>query len=76
MSSTNQREHRISSELASFIDALRANAPAPDLAMNLQMYSFLVGSWEMDVTIHKDDGSKAATRGHIHAGWVLEGLAI
>lgn len=40
------------------------------------MYAFLVGSWEIDVTIHKDDGSKTATRGHIHAGWVLEARAI
>jgi hypothetical protein len=40
------------------------------------LYAWLVGSWEIDVTIHKDDGSKAAARGRVHAGWVLEGRAI
>ena len=42
----------------------------------MQLYPWLVGDWEMDVLVHKEDGSKATTRGTIHAGWVLAGRAI
>lgn len=42
----------------------------------MRLYAPLIGDWEMEVVVHKQDGSTARTRGSIHAGWVLEGRAI
>jgi hypothetical protein len=61
---------------SSFIDALHSSGPAPDRAEKLGLYSWLIGSWEMDATVHLDDGSQHKGRGEIHFGWVLEGRAI
>jgi hypothetical protein len=58
-----------------FDAALRANGPAPDRADKMTLYGWLVGSWEMDGKIYRDDGAYEA-KGEIHAGWVLEGRAI
>jgi hypothetical protein len=64
------------SEFSLFADALHASGPAPDRAENLGLYAWLVGSWDIEVTIYKDDGSKIGAQGNVHAGWVLEGRAI
>ncbi len=67
---------RETSSFLSFIDALHSSGPASDLADNMRLYAWLIGNWEMDVVMHKNDGSKATARGAMHAGWVLEGRAI
>jgi hypothetical protein len=59
----------------SLIDALHAAGPAADRAQSMGLYSFLIGRWEMDGIIYRDQG-KYEARGEIHAGWVLEGRAI
>src|SRR5882672_3567127 len=59
-----------------FIDALHSNGPALDRADQMGLYGWLIGDWEMDSIIHKDDGTKQTGRGEIHFGWVLEGRAI
>jgi hypothetical protein len=64
------------SEFSLFADVLHASGPAPDRAENLGLYAWLLGSWDIEVTIYKDDGSKIGTQGNVHAGWVLEGRAI
>jgi hypothetical protein len=61
---------------SSFIDALHAARPAPDRADQLSLYGWLIGQWEMDAVIHRDDGTQHKGRGEIHFGWVLEGRAI
>lgn len=61
---------------SSFIDALLARGPAPDRADAMDLYAFLVGDWEMDATVHLDDGSTHRGRGEVHAAWVLAGRAI
>lgn len=76
MSSTVKNKSAAEDHLSLFINALHAEGPAPDRAENFHMYAWLAGSWEMDVTIHKEDDSKATACGSIHAGWVLEGRAI
>ena len=59
-----------------FPGALHADGPAPEHAAALGLYGWLVGDWEMDAVIHRDDGSRFEGRGEIHAGWVLAGRAI
>ena len=56
--------------------ALHAPGPAPDRAQAMQLYGWLIGSWEMDATLHRDDGSTHVGHGTIAFGWVLEGRAI
>ena len=61
---------------SSFLDALGADAPAPDRAEKMRLYGWLVGSWTMAAVLHNDDGSRHEGAGEIHFGWVLEGRAI
>ncbi len=61
---------------APFLDALHAEGPAPDRSGNMDLYGWLVGSWELDVTGYRDDGGPRRRPGEWHFGWVLEGRAI
>jgi hypothetical protein len=60
----------------SFIDVLHTDRPAPDRADKMDLYAWLVGHWEMDVTTYEQNRTKHRGSGEIHAGWVLEGRAI
>ena len=60
----------------SFIDVLHSDHPAPDRAKKMDLYAWLIGQWEMDVTTYEQNGAKHRGSGEIHAGWVLEGRAI
>lgn len=60
----------------SFLGALRADGPAPDRVEKMGLYAWLIGDWEMDATVHADDGATHKGRGEIHFGWVLDGRAI
>jgi len=60
----------------SFIHALHADGPASDRAARMGLYGWLIGRWEMDATVHLDDGTQHKDRGEIHFDWVLEGRAI
>jgi hypothetical protein len=59
-----------------FLSALYADGPAPDRADKMQLYGWLIGSWEMDATVHSDDGAQHRAKGTINFGWVLDGRAI
>jgi hypothetical protein len=59
-----------------FIDALRADGPAPDRAGKMALYGWLVGDWEMDAIVYRDDDTTHQGRGEIHFAWALEGRAI
>ncbi|MGH9601033.1 MAG: hypothetical protein ACRD24_01480 [Terriglobales bacterium] len=60
----------------SFWESLRADGPRPEHAEKLMLYGQLVGSWEGDVFDYESDGTRRASRGEWHFGWVLEGRAI
>ncbi|WP_246252593.1 hypothetical protein [Allomesorhizobium camelthorni] len=42
----------------------------------MNLYAWLVGSWEVKTVRHLDDGTTQKSDGEIHFGWVLEGRAI
>jgi len=60
----------------SFVQVLHAEGPDTARATELALYSWIVGRWDMDVTTILEDGTMHRGRGEIHAGWVLQGLAI
>jgi len=57
-------------------EPLRADGPRPQQAEKLMLYGQFVGSWEGDVFDYEPDGTRRASRGEWHFGWVLEGRAI
>ena len=59
-----------------FLDALHAKGPAPDRAGKMDLYGRFVGSWDLDVTEYRDDGTTRRRPGEWHFGWALEGRAI
>jgi hypothetical protein len=62
--------------LEPFLAALSASGPAPDRGGNMELYAWLIGSWDLDVTRFLADGSIRRRPGEWHFGWVLEGRAI
>jgi len=61
---------------AAFTDALQAASPAADRAGRMDLYGWLIGSWDLEVTEHLPDGSERRRPGEWHFAWVLEGRAI
>ena len=61
---------------SAFLNALHADGPAADREGKMDLYGWLIGSWELDVTRYLDDGSQLRISGEWHFGWVLEGRAI
>jgi len=61
---------------SAFIAALCCDSPAPDRADKLNLYGWLVGSWEMQASTFTADGTKHTGRGAIHFAWALEGRAL
>jgi hypothetical protein len=59
-----------------FIGALCADGPAPDRAEKLNLYGWLIGSWQMQASVFSPDGTKRTGRGEIHFAWALQGRAL
>ena len=59
-----------------FLQALGADGPAADCGGNMDLYGWLIGSWDLDVTRYLPDGSTRRRPGEWHFGWILEGRAI
>ncbi len=59
-----------------FLAALASEAPPVERAKDMELYGWLIGSWEMDTIQHLEDGTTRQSTGEIHFGWVLEGRAI
>jgi hypothetical protein len=66
----------LGSTSTSFSDILHTEGPDPERETKLALDGGLVGRWEMDVTVHMEDGTTHQAHGEIHAGWVLQGRAI
>jgi hypothetical protein len=63
-------------QMNAFLDALGANGPSPDRGANMDLYAWLIGSWDLDVTGYLPDGKTRRRPGEWHFGWALEGRAI
>jgi hypothetical protein len=59
-----------------FLGALEAGGAAPDRGGKMDLYGWLVGSWDLDVRELVPDGSTRRRPGEWHFGWVLEGRAV
>lgn len=66
----------MSAHPGAFLDALDARGPATDRADNMDLYGWLVGSWELDVIGYPENAPQRCRPGEWHFGWVLEGRAI
>jgi hypothetical protein len=61
---------------SAFVAALCSEGPAPDRADKLNLYGWLIGSWQMEASTFAADGTRHTGRGAIHFAWALEGRAI
>lgn len=61
---------------AAFLAALGADGPAGDRTGQMDLYGWLIGSWDLDVSHFLADGTTRRRAGEWHFGWVLEGRAI
>jgi hypothetical protein len=59
-----------------FLDALGAGTASADRTGKMDLYGWLIGSWDLDVTGFLPDGTQRRRPGEWHFGWVLEGRAI
>lgn len=59
-----------------FTEALLASQRAPEIPETEDLFGWLVGSWEIEASLHGEDGHIEQRRGEVHASWVLEGRAI
>jgi hypothetical protein len=59
-----------------FASVLHAAGPDPDRAEKLDLYSWLIGDWDAEITAYSADGNAHTGQGEIHFGWILEGRAI
>jgi hypothetical protein len=64
------------SSRSAFIAALCADSPAADRAEKLSLYGWLIGSWQMEATVCRADGTRHSGQGEIHFAWTLEGRAL
>lgn len=60
----------------SLIRTLLAPGRSPEIPEAMDLYGWLVGSWELDVVGYDDDGNVIHTTGEAHVGRVLEGRAV
>jgi hypothetical protein len=66
-----------SQEHDDFVTALRATGRSPEIPESMDVYGWLVGSWDLEVLRYwGQDVAGRGLRGEVHFGWVLEGRAI
>src|SRR5688572_19181387 len=56
--------------------ALASSGRSADIPQEMDLYGWLVGSWELDVVAYDDAGEVLHTRGEAHCAWILEGRAV
>lgn len=66
----------VSTEFALMHTVLAASGRSPDIPEAMDLYGWLVGSWELEVVAYDDTGEVIHTQGEAHFAWVLEGRAV
>ena len=56
--------------------ALSASGRSPEIPESLDVYGWLIGSWELDVIHYRVDVTERHLKAEAHFGWVLEGRAV
>jgi hypothetical protein len=74
MTASRRKQSNDSSTL--FLQALHACGASADRGADMDLYGWLIGSWELDVTRFSPDGTQRRRPGEWHFGWTLEGRAI
>jgi hypothetical protein len=59
-----------------FLEILPATARSPAIPPHDDLYGWLIGSWELDVTAHDDDGNVLHSMGEAHVARTLQGRAV
>ncbi|MER8433269.1 hypothetical protein [Mesorhizobium caraganae] len=62
--------------MTTFLTALGSEGPPADRAKDMDLYGWLIGSWDMATVHRRNDGTVQKMDGECHFGWVLEGRAI
>ena len=55
---------------------LAASTRSADIPEAMDLYGFLIGSWELDLVGYEADGNIIRTIGEAHFAWVLEGRGV
>jgi len=63
-------------ETDSFVRTLVASGRSPEIPEEMDLYGWLVGSWDLEVVGYDDDDNVLHSTGEAHVGWVLEGRAV
>lgn len=59
-----------------FLDILAPTSRPPDVSAEDDLYGFLIGSWQLDLTAYDDDGNVTHSTGEAHCARVLDGRAV
>jgi hypothetical protein len=62
--------------MTTFETALTAPGSSTEIPEAVDVYGWLIGSWEMDVRRFAADGAEHRGSGEVHFAWVLEGRAV
>jgi hypothetical protein len=73
---TMNTRHETATTIDPFVETLAATGRSPDINPEDDLYGFLIGSWELDLVAHPDDGDISYSTGEAHFSWVLDGRAI
>jgi hypothetical protein len=65
-----------SADREGFYPALSASGRSPEIPESLDVYGWLIGSWELDVLHYRVDVTERHLKAEAHFGWVLEGRAV
>jgi hypothetical protein len=57
-------------------EAWAALGRSPEIPEEMDLYGFLIGSWELDVVAYDDDSNVIHSTGEAHVAWILEGRAV
>lgn len=60
----------------SMIDLLAAATADPEVGESLDLYAWLIGSWDIEATWFEDGRAARTGQGEWHFGWILGGRAI